>query len=79
MQEEKGEERIVAKSKPTLNLTSHVVTSSSTVQSPIASKSPGILRALCQSDWRSTGRDLKRENINKTQRRVLKCGKRMQF
>ena len=46
MQEEK-EERIVAKSKPTLNLVSHAATSSSTAQSPIASKSPGILRAIC--------------------------------
>ena len=41
----KGEERIVAKSKPTLNLVSHAATSSSTVQSPLASKSLGILRA----------------------------------
>ena len=40
MQEKKGEERIVAESKPTLNLVSHAATSSSTVQSPIASKSP---------------------------------------
>ena len=55
MQEEKGEERTVAKSKPTLNLVSHGATSSSTVQSPIASKSPRTLRAPCQQDWKSTG------------------------
>ena len=34
MQEGKGEERIVARSKPTLNLASQAATSSSTVQSP---------------------------------------------
>ena len=62
MQEVTGEERIVAKSKPTLNLASHAATSSSVVQSPIASKSPGILTAPCQSDWRSTGRLVAREH-----------------
>ena len=46
----------MAKSKPTLNLVTHAATSSSTVQSPIASKSLGILRAPCQFDWKSTGR-----------------------
>ena len=40
MQEQKGEERIVAKSKPTLNLSSLVSTNSWTVQSPITSKKP---------------------------------------
>ena len=45
MQEVKGEERIVAKSKPTLNLVSHAATSSSSVNSPIASRCPGILKA----------------------------------
>ena len=46
MQEQKEEEdRIVAKSKPTaMNLTSTVSTSSSPVNHPIASKSPGILK-----------------------------------
>ena len=56
MQEERGEERIVAKSKPTLNLVSLAATSSSTVQNPIASKSPEILRAPCQPDLSSTGK-----------------------
>ena len=43
MQEQKGEERSVAKSKSTaMNLSSHVPTSSSSAKSPIASKSPGI-------------------------------------
>ena len=46
MQEQKGEERSVAKSKSTAtNLSSHVPTSSSSAKSPIASKSPGILIA----------------------------------
>ena len=44
MQEQKGEERIVAKSKSAaINLSSHVPTSSSSAKSPIASKGPGIL------------------------------------
>ena len=46
MQEQKGEERSVAKSKSTAtNLSSHVPTSSSSAKSPIASKGPGILIA----------------------------------
>ena len=46
MQEEKGDERSVAKSKPTaMNLSSHVPTSSPSAKSLIASKSPGILTA----------------------------------
>ena len=44
MQEQKGEERSVAKSKSTaMNLSSHVPTSSSSAKSPIASKSSEIL------------------------------------
>ena len=46
MQEQKEEDRIVAKSKPTaMNLTSIVSTSSSSVNHPIASKIPGTLKA----------------------------------
>ena len=46
MQEQKEEDRIVAKSKPTaMNLTSTVSTSSSSVNHPIASKNPGIVKA----------------------------------
>ena len=56
IQEQKGEEKIVAKSKPTLNSASFVSANSSTVQSPIASKSQEILKAPCQNDWTSTGR-----------------------
>ena len=56
IQEQKGEERIVGKSKPTLNLASLVSANSSAVQSPIASKSKEILKAPCQHDWARTGR-----------------------
>ena len=46
MQEQKGDERIVAKSKSTAtNLSSFIPTSSSSTTSPIASKSPGKLTA----------------------------------
>ena len=46
MQEQKGEERSVAKSKSAaMNLSSHVPTSSSSAKSPIAFKSPVILFA----------------------------------
>ena len=44
MQEQMGEQRIVATSKSTaMNLSLHVPTSSSSAMSPIASKSPGII------------------------------------
>ena len=39
-----------------MNLTFTVSTSSSTVQNPVASKSPGILKAPCRTDWASTGK-----------------------
>ena len=61
MQEQEGEESIVAKSKPTKNLAFIVSTSSSTLQNPIASKSFGILKALCRKDWSSTGKTEARE------------------
>ena len=47
MQEQKEEDRIVAKSKPTaMNLTSTVSTSSSSVNHPIASKKPGGTQSI---------------------------------
>ena len=53
MQEQKGEERSVAKSKSTaMNLFSHVPTSSSSAKSPIASKSPGMPTASGKPDSR---------------------------
>ena len=48
MQQGTGEERIVAKSKPTLNLVSHSAASSSTRPSSSASNCPGTLRAPSQ-------------------------------
>ena len=45
IQEKKEEDRLAAKSKPIMNLTSTVSTSSSSVNHPVASKSPGILKA----------------------------------
>ena len=48
VQQGTGEERIVAKSKPTLNLVSKTEASSSTVLSANASNRPAILRAPSQ-------------------------------
>ena len=45
MQQGTGEEIIMAKSKPTLNLVSHTAANSSTAPSSSASNRPGILRA----------------------------------
>ena len=75
MQEQEGEERILARSKPTMNLAFTVSTSSSTVENPIAS---GILKAPCRKDCQVQG-NLKQENSIETQRRVNKDGKKMQF
>ena len=53
MQEQKEEERMVAKSKPTaMNMSSTVSASSSSAKDPIASKSPGILRVSGKPDAR---------------------------
>ena len=57
LQEQKRHSRIVAKSKPTtMNLVVPVSTGSSTLNSPIASKSPGILKTPRRTDWSSTGK-----------------------
>ena len=45
-----------------LKLVSHAATSSSAVQSPIASKSLGTLRAPCHPDWKSTRKLVAREH-----------------
>ena len=53
MQEQKGEERLVAESTSTaMNLSSHVRASSSTAKIPIVSKSPGILAAAGKFECR---------------------------
>ena len=71
MQEQAGDNRIVAKSKPTtMNLAFTVSTSSSTVQNPVASNSPGILK---EKIGQVEG-NLTQENSIETQRRVLKDG-----
>ena len=76
MQEQKGEERSVATSKST----AMKLSSSSTVRSPIPSRSPGILKASSRSDWivPRKNQDALKDSI-KTQCRVLKDGKKMQF
>ena len=50
MQQGRGEARIVAKSKPTLNLVSHTAASSLTAPRSSASSRPEILRAPSQQD-----------------------------
>ena len=73
MQEQKGEERLVATSTSTaMNLSSHVRASSSTAKMPIVSKSPGILTAagkFLNAGWE--------EIRNRAQRRVLKWSCKM--
>ena len=67
MQEQEEEDRIVAKSKPmAMNLTSTDSTSSSFVNHPIASKSPGILKGLCRRGWPSSGKLVAREHNQDT-------------
>ena len=69
IQEQKEEDRIMAKSKPmAMNLTSTVSTSSSSAKSPIASNSPGILKASAGKPDGSNNEEIQ----NPTQRRVLK-------
>ena len=61
MQEQEGEDR--GEIKPTvMNLASTVSTSSSTVNSPISSKSLRILKAPCRTDSSSTGKLDSREH-----------------
>ena len=56
MQEQKGEESIVAKPKSTaMNSSSHVPTTSSSAKDPIASKGPGILTAAVKPENRMRG------------------------
>ena len=66
MQEQSEENEIVARYRSTaMNLTSSVSKSSSSVNSPIAPKSPEILKAPCRTDWSwsSTGKPDSR-NLN---------------
>ena len=53
IQDQKEEERVVSKSRPTaMNVSSFIATSSSTASSPIASKSPGMPIASVKPDGR---------------------------
>ena len=77
MQEKSEENRIVAKSRPTaMNLTSSVATNSSPVNSPIASRSPVILKASSRQVGLSGRPDANTDSIL-TERRVPKDGKGM--
>ena len=70
MQEQKGEERIVAKSKSTaMNLSSHVPASSSSAKSLIASNCPGILIAAVKLESRMR-RNSKSEAASSSQARL---------
>ena len=77
MQVQSKENRIVANSRPmVINLTSSVATSSSSVNSPIASRSPVILKASSLQVGLSGRPDASEFKIPvPTQRRVLKVGK----
>ena len=82
MQEQEGEDRIVAESKPTtMNLPFSVSTRFSTVNSPIASKSPGIREAWSRQivDVQVNQAWEEKDIPIPTQRRVLKDGKRMLY
>ena len=74
------EERIMAKSRPTLNLASKAAASSSTTQSSSASNVPGIVKQPVKAwVWKLVRGDLQLKiRIKMTQRRVLKCGNQMQ-
>ena len=68
MQEQEEDNRIVAKSKPTtMNLAVSVSTSSSTVNSPIAWKGPGILKAPCSSIGKPDARDRNHDAASSSQ------------
>ena len=71
------EERIVGKSKPTLNLVSYSAASSSTAPSSSASNRPGVLRARFESHSQAGNLPLDVQ-IRVTPPRVLQCGKEMQ-
>ena len=68
MQEQDGDNRIVAKSKPTtMNLAVSVSTSSSIVNSPIAWKGPEILKAPCSSTGKPDARDRNHDAASSSQ------------
>ena len=76
---ERGKERVLAKSKPMINLVSETVERSPMMPSSIASGSPGALRARNQNLvlLSSTGKPAARDSEKKTRPRALKRGNRM--
>ena len=78
MQQGNGEDKIKAKSKPTLNLVSHTAASSLAVPSSGAFSRPGILRAPSQQGSNliapSAGKPAAGAQIKMTQCQFLKCG-----
>ena len=73
--ERRQQDRGKVKADTTMNLAVSVSTSSSTVNSPIVSKSPGILKASCRTDWSSSGKPDAR-NSNQDAAEFLKMAKR---
>ena len=72
MQEQKEEDRVAAKSMPTaINLTSTASTSSSSVNHPITSKSPGILRAFTRKPDARARRHSKPDAASSSQGRLF--------
>ena len=72
MQEQRGDNRIVAKSKPTtMNLAASVSTSSSTVNSPIASKSPGILKSTLSNTCRKRSQSRRSVEFSRMAKRCI--------
>ena len=79
MQELEGDNKNVAQSRPTtMNLAVSVSTSSSAVNSPIASESPVILKASSRQIGQLQG-NLTQEIPITTQRRFLKDGEKMLY
>ena len=71
MQEQTEEDRNVAKSKPTaMNLTSSVSTSSSSMNHPFASRSPGILEAFTDQLDARARRNSKPDAASSSQERL---------
>ena len=82
MREQEGDNRIVAKSKPVaMNLAVTVLRSSSSVNSPIASKSPGIPKASSRQIWmfRETWRKKKNKCQSRRSVEFSRMAKRMLY
>ena len=72
IQDQKEEDRI-ATSKPTMNLVSLVSTRSSSVNHPIASKSPMILKSIYSETWREGNKKFKTRRSVEFSRKVERC------